>query len=199
MDLGNASPSLSANNFYLEHQYEQQQRAHHDVYLTLSGQRVEVGEGVPRMLQERRPLLLGHGAAAQVEPANRRCQSQFTDAQKSPGWQQVGVTRSEEAHDATHQEVQHQSQEDQLRDRKAQRWTGNWAVTVLQRADMTGGWMMSSSEGFPSGITTRRSCRSRPVIGHRVTTKRSRLDWARSETGNSNRKEKTARRSVLML
>lgn len=76
---------LVNNNLYLENQYEQQQRTHHDVYLTLSGQRVEVSEGVPWMLQERCPLLLGHGAAAQVEPANRRCQSQFTDAQKSPG------------------------------------------------------------------------------------------------------------------
>lgn len=50
-----------------------------------------------------------------------------------------------------------------------------------------------------AGVTMRRSCRSRPVIGHIVMTRRSRLDWARSETGNSNRKEKTARRFVLML
>lgn len=45
----------------------------------------------------------------------------------------------------------------------------------------------------------RRSCKSKPVIGHRLMTKRSKLDWVRSETGNSNRKEKTPSRFVLML
>lgn len=59
-------------------------------------------------------------------------------------------------------------------------------------------YFLTLSEGLPR-VTMRRSCRSSPVIGQRVITRRSRLDWARSETGNSNRKEKTARRFVLML
>lgn len=48
-------------------------------------------------------------------------------------------------------------------------------------------------------VTVRSSCRSRPLNGHRVMTWSSMLGRARSETGNSIRKEKTARRFVLML
>ena len=102
---------------YLEHQYQQQQRRHDCVHLTLLGQRVEICEGVPRLLHIQRPLLLGHGAAAQVQPAHRSCQSQFTETQDSPGGQQVAVALSEEAQDPPHQEVQHQGKENDLETR----------------------------------------------------------------------------------
>lgn len=70
---------------YLEHQHKQQQSAGNCVQLRLSGQRVEVCEVIVRMLQVQRPQLCGHSAATQVEPTHRCCQSQFTDAQSSPG------------------------------------------------------------------------------------------------------------------
>lgn len=107
-----------ASGRYLEHQHEQQQCAGHDVHLTLPGQWLEVSEGVTRMLQELRPPQRGRGAATQVEPADGRRQRQFADAQEPPDGQQVGVALSEESHDAPHQEVEHQSQQEELRNRK---------------------------------------------------------------------------------
>jgi len=66
------------------------------------------------VLQVRRPLLRGHGAAAQVQPAHGHRQNQFADAQESPGGKQVHVAFSEEAQDPPRQEVQHQAEEDDL-------------------------------------------------------------------------------------
>lgn len=114
------SNSLSFSS-YLQHQYEQQQGTHDCVYLTLSGQGVEVCEAVPRVLHVCCPLLSGHGTTTQVEPAHRRCQGQFADAKESPGRQQVHVAFSEEAHDPPHQEIQYQSKEDNLQNTKPQR------------------------------------------------------------------------------
>jgi len=99
---------------YLEHQYEQQQGRQGGVELTLPGQGVEVCESVPWVLQDTRPLLLGHDAAAQVKPTYRRCQRQLTDAKESPRRQQVPVAFPEETQDPPHQEVQHQGEEDNL-------------------------------------------------------------------------------------
>lgn len=76
---------------------------------------MEVREAVLRVPQVPCPLLRGHGAAAQVEPAHGCRQGQFADAQESPGWKQVGVAFSEEAQDPPNQEVQQQSEEDNLK------------------------------------------------------------------------------------
>lgn len=192
---------------YLEHQNEQQPCRHDCVHLALPGQGVEICEGVPRVLHVQRPLILGHGAAAQVQPAHKCCQRQFTDAQESPGWQQVPVALSEEAQDPPHQEVQHQDEENDLENKVSQSFIAGVSPKLGRprqgySTQVSSGSLrvksISRHGGLP-GVTVRRSCRSRLMIGHRVMTWRSRLDRARSETGNSNRKEKTARRFVLML
>lgn len=58
---------------YLEYQYEQQQGRHDGVHLSLSGQGVEICEGIPRVLQVWCPLLFSYYAAAQVYSEYRRC------------------------------------------------------------------------------------------------------------------------------
>lgn len=78
------------------------------------GEGVEVCEGVKWVLQVWCPLLRGHGAAAQVQATHRRRQSQFTDAQESPGRQQVCIAFSEEAQDPPHQKIQDQGEENNL-------------------------------------------------------------------------------------
>lgn len=59
-------------------------------------------------------------------------------------------------------------------------------------------WVLALPGGLQAG-TVRSSCRSRPANGHRGMTWTSTLDTAPSPTGNSTRKEKTARRLVLTL
>lgn len=171
---------------HLEHQNEEQHRRHDRVRLRLPAHSGEVSERIS-LLHVRRPLLAGRGAAAQLQPAHGRRQGEFTDAQKSPGGQQVPAALSDEAHDPSHQEVQDQHQESHLEDRKPEGFIRDKHLDQQRPCEQG------------AGDTIRRSCRSRPLIGHRVKTRRSRVDWARSDTGNSNRKEKTARRFVLIL
>lgn len=70
------------------------------------------------MLQVQRPQLCGRSAAAQVQAAHGRRQSQFADAQSSPGRQQEGITLPQQAREAWHQEIENQGEEDDLEEKK---------------------------------------------------------------------------------
>lgn len=110
----------SAPLSHLEHQDEEQQRRHDRVLLALLGQGVEVCEVVSRVLQEHLPLTFGCDGAAQLKPAHRRRQAQLADSHDSPHRQQVPEAPSDKTQDPSHQEVQHQSEEDDLQNGEQQ-------------------------------------------------------------------------------
>lgn len=105
---------------YLEHQDEEEQRRHDRVPLALLGQRVEVREVVSRALQEQLPLTPGGDGVAQVQPAHRRRQAQLADSHDPPRHQQVPEAPSDKTQDPSHQEIQHQAEEDDLQNREQQ-------------------------------------------------------------------------------